>query len=50
LSHRLGSATLSREAIDAVRRMLAGENVARESTKLSAREWRELMDLLAPQR
>ena len=44
--YRLGAATLSARGLDAVRRMLAGENVTRESTGMSAGEWREFVALL----
>jgi thymidylate synthase (FAD) len=44
--YRLGAATLSAQMLAVVRRMLAGEAVAPESSGLSKREWRELMALL----
>jgi len=44
--YRLGGFALSAKALDAVKRMLAGENVTAESVGLSAREWRELMTAL----
>ncbi|MEN2980030.1 FAD-dependent thymidylate synthase [Tistrella bauzanensis] len=44
--YRLGGAHLSRSALHVVRRMLAGERLLREDSGMSAREWRELMDLL----
>jgi thymidylate synthase (FAD) len=44
--YRLHGVELSRDAIDVVRRRLRGENVERETTGLSLREWRELQDLL----
>ncbi|MGV6847028.1 MAG: FAD-dependent thymidylate synthase [Marinibacterium sp.] len=47
--YRLGGATLSAGALDAVRRMLKGEEVTAESAAMSAREWRELQALLANQ-
>jgi thymidylate synthase (FAD) len=46
LRYRVGGAQLSRDALGVVRRMLAGETVAREESGLSAREWRELMETL----
>ena len=46
LQHRLQAATLSAAALDVVRRMLAGEQVAIESSGLGKREWRELMAVL----
>ena len=44
--YRLGGASLSRSAIDVVRRMVAGEEVSQEQSGMSAREWRELRDVL----
>jgi thymidylate synthase (FAD) len=44
--YRLHGVELSRDAIEVVRRRLRGENVERETTGLSLREWRELQDLL----
>ncbi len=41
--YRLGAVTLSGPAVDAIRRMLAGETVTQESSGLSAGEWREVM-------
>jgi thymidylate synthase (FAD) len=46
LQHRLHAATLSAAALDVVKRMLAGEQVAIESSGLGKREWRELMAVL----
>jgi thymidylate synthase (FAD) len=46
LDYRMGAASLSAKALAAVRRMLAGEHVSRETSGLSAREWRELMAVL----
>jgi len=45
--YRLNGAELSAKALAAVRRMLAGEEVAQADSGLSAREWRELQALLA---
>ena len=42
LEHRLGAVTLSRSALAAVKRMVAGEAVNAETSGLGAREWREL--------
>lgn len=47
LNYRSGGAQLSDKALRAVRRMLAGDKVEREDVGMSAREWRELMELLA---
>ena len=46
LEYRLNAATISASALAVVRRMLAGEPVTRESSGLSAREWRELNAVL----
>ena len=46
MEYRKGAVNLSRTGIDVVRRRLRGETVTREETGLSAREWRELMDVL----
>ena len=44
--YRLGGAFLSRQALEVVRRRLAGQAVTVEESGLSAREWRELQELL----
>ncbi|TRD23060.1 FAD-dependent thymidylate synthase [Palleronia caenipelagi] len=44
--YRLGGVQLSRTGMDVVRRMLAGEAVTQETSGLSAREWRELQEVL----
>jgi thymidylate synthase (FAD) len=44
--YRLGGAQLSAAALDAVRRMLAGETVTAESVGLTKREWGELLAVL----
>ncbi|PZW39970.1 thymidylate synthase (FAD) [Humitalea rosea] len=44
--YRLGAVTLSAQMVSVVRRLLAGEAVAQESSGLSKREWREMMDSL----
>ena len=44
--YRLNAAQLSGPALSVVRRMLAGETVEQTGSGLSAREWRELQDLL----
>jgi thymidylate synthase (FAD) len=46
VDHRLGAAQLSAKALAVVRRMLAGETPAQETSGLSKREWRELMATL----
>ncbi len=45
--YRMAGASLSRTALAVVRRMLRGEEVTRESSGLSAGEWRELQALLS---
>ncbi len=49
VNYRLGSAQISRQGMEAVRRMLAGEQVTAKDVGMSAGEWRELMALLQPQ-
>ncbi|MFN2520955.1 MAG: FAD-dependent thymidylate synthase [Candidatus Limnocylindria bacterium] len=46
VDHRLGAVQLSAKALAALRRMLGGEDVERESTGMSPGEWRELMETL----
>jgi thymidylate synthase (FAD) len=46
--YRLNGAELSAQALDVVRRRVAGEIVEQKSSGLSAREWRELEALLNP--
>jgi thymidylate synthase (FAD) len=46
VEHRLGAVQLSRRGIETVRRMLKGERVEQAESGMSAREWRELMELL----
>ncbi|MDP9266332.1 MAG: FAD-dependent thymidylate synthase [Chloroflexota bacterium] len=46
VDHRMGAVQLSAKALAAVRRMLAGEDVERESSGMSPGEWRELMETL----
>jgi thymidylate synthase (FAD) len=45
--YRLNGVELSGQALALIRRMLAGETVAQAESGLSAREWRELQELLA---
>ncbi len=45
LDYRAEAVTLSRQAIDCLRRMLRGENVTRETSGMSAREWREFREM-----
>lgn len=44
--YRVGSAMLPATALSVVRRMLKGEQVDEATSGMSAREWRELMDVL----
>ena len=44
--YRLGGAQLSGKGLDAVRRMIAGEEMDAEKAGMSAGEWRELMGVL----
>jgi thymidylate synthase (FAD) len=46
LEYRLGSETLSKTALDLVKRMIAGETVDGLAAGLSPREWRELQAVL----
>ncbi|WP_137702162.1 FAD-dependent thymidylate synthase [Marimonas lutisalis] len=44
--YRMGAVTLSAQMVDALRRMLAGEEVTAETSGMSAREWREFEGML----
>jgi thymidylate synthase (FAD) len=46
MEYRMGGANLSRTALSVVKKLLAGEAVDQKASGLSAREWRELMDVL----
>lgn len=46
LEYRHGAVNFSRTALQVVRKLLAGEPVTAETSGLSPREWRELMDVL----
>jgi thymidylate synthase (FAD) len=46
MDYRMGGFALSAKALEAVKKMLAGETVTAESIGMSAREWRELMAAL----
>ena len=46
LQYRVGGVTLSAAALETVKKMLAGKQVSQEASKMSNREWRELMDTL----
>jgi thymidylate synthase (FAD) len=43
--YRLGGATLSAQAVDVLRRRLAGEAVTAETSGMSTREWREFAEV-----
>jgi thymidylate synthase (FAD) len=44
--YRLGGATLSSKALDCVKRMIKGEHVTKETSGMSAGEWREFSALV----
>jgi thymidylate synthase (FAD) len=44
--YRLGAASFSRQGMDCIRRMLAGEAVTQETSGMSAGEWREFQALI----
>lgn len=46
VEYSLESQHLSKSALDVVRRLIAGEEVAREDTSIGKREWKELMSIL----
>jgi len=46
MDYRMGAHDLSAKGLSAVRRLLRGEQVGRESTGMSPGEWRELMETL----
>lgn len=46
MEHRVNGVSFSGSALDALKRMLAGENVTQESSGLSKREWNEFQDSL----
>ena len=45
-SYRSGSVELSSEALEVIRALISGKKVSHKDSKLSAREWRELMAVL----
>jgi len=47
--YRMNGTSLSGPGLDCLRRMLAGEEVTRETSGMSAGEWREFTDLLKPE-
>ena len=44
--YRMGGITLSSKGLDCVRRMIAGENVKQETSRMSKGEWKELQTVL----
>ena len=44
--YRLGGATLSSKALDCVKRMIKGEQVTKDTSGMSAGEWREFSALI----
>ena len=44
--YRMGGATLSKTALDCVRRMIKGEDVSQENSGMSKGEWREFMSVI----
>ena len=44
--YRLGGFNLSAKGLEAVKRMLAGEEVSQKDSGLSPREWREMLEAL----
>ncbi len=46
LDYDLGGVRLSAGALEVIRRMLSGEQVAQADSGLSKREWRELMQVI----
>ncbi len=44
MDYRHGGVNLSAKGLDVVKRLLAGENVSRETSAMGKREWRELME------
>jgi thymidylate synthase (FAD) len=46
MDYRVGGAEISAKGLAVLRRMLAGETVGETDSNMSAREWRELMEML----
>ena len=46
MDYRVGGAEISAKGLAVLRRMLAGETVGEADSNMSAREWRELMEML----
>jgi len=44
--YRMGGATLSKTAVDVMRRMIKGEDVTQENSGMSKGEWREFMSVI----
>lgn len=47
INHRLNAVNLSGKALEAVKRMIRGEQVTQENSQLTKREWAELTETLA---
>jgi thymidylate synthase (FAD) len=46
MDYRMGGASISAKGLEAIRRMIAGENVTQESSGMSKGEWREFTETL----
>lgn len=46
MNHRMGGAQISAKGLAVVKRLIAGEKVDQKASGMSAREWRELMEVL----
>ncbi len=46
MNYRFNSVKISYNALDIIKKMIAGENITQENSKISKREWRELNDAL----
>lgn len=46
MDYRMGGASISAKGLEAIRRMIAGENVTQESSGMSKGEWREFAEVL----
>ncbi|WDM85781.1 FAD-dependent thymidylate synthase [Ehrlichia sp. JZT12] len=49
MEYSLESQNFSKSALDVVKKLIAGEEVAREDTSIGKREWKELMAILKPE-
>jgi thymidylate synthase (FAD) len=46
MDYRMGGASISAKGLDAIRRMIAGEQVTQENSGMSKGEWREFEEIL----